>query len=123
VVSRFSTFLICLLALLVASPLCCCAAERLQDQASCCCGGDDFPENEKPCHGCHCASENPRELPDPDLAPVPWSGASLTCPPASTVTDFFGIAGADLHGPRWMPCLPWHAPPAERRARLMSRLL
>jgi hypothetical protein len=127
VVSRLSAILsailTCLLALLVASPLCCCAAERLQDQPSCCCGGDESPENQEPCHRCLCASDDPREVPDPDLVPPPLSGAPLTCPPASTVTDFSGIAAADLHRPRWMPCLPWHAPPAERRARLVSRLL
>jgi hypothetical protein len=123
VVSRISAILACLLALLVASPLCCCAAEAAEEREAPCCCGDPAGENEKePCHGCLCASDDPREIPDPAVVPPQGLGISLEAPPAS-VADLPRIRSMDLARPRWTPASPWHAPPAERRARLVSRLL
>jgi len=123
VVSHFSAILACLLALVVASPLCCCAAKSAGvEEASCCCGGDG-PEEQKPEHRCPCASDDPREIPDPARIPPQGSGLSLEGPPPSPAFGFPAFAAAAPERPRWMPSRPWHAPPAERRARLMSRLI
>ena len=124
VVSRFSAIFACLLALVVASPLCCCAAQPVAvEEASCCCCGGDGPEGQKPEHRRPCASDDPREIPDPVLIPPQGSGLSLEGPPPSPAFGFPAFAAAAPEHPRWMPSLPWHAPPAERRARLMSRLI
>ena len=124
VVSRLSATLACLLALMVASPLCCCAAKSVavEESACCCCGGDG-PEEQQPEHRCPCASDDPREIPDPALIPPQGSGFSLEGLPAAPALAFPGFASAAQERPRWMPSRPWHAPPGERRARLMSRLL
>jgi hypothetical protein len=123
VVSRISAILACLLALLVTSPLCCCAAEAAGEREAPCCCGDPAGENEKePCHGCLCASDDPREIPDPAVVPPQGLGISLEAPPAS-VADLGRLPSVELARPRWTPASPWHAPPAERRARLVSRLL
>lgn len=123
VMSRLSAILACLLALVVASPLCCCAAEGMKAPESCCCGGGESPENQDPGHRCLCASDDPREIPDSAVVPPQGLGNSLGCPPASPVMAFPGNASAGPDRPRWTPSLPWHAPPAQRRARLMSRLI
>ena len=124
VVSNFSAILACLLALVVASPLCCCAAKSVAvEEPACCCGGGDGPGAPKPEHRCPCASDDPREIPDPALIPPPGSGASLEGLPPVELLAIPGFAVASQERPRWMPSRPWHAPPAERRARLMSWLI
>lgn len=125
VLSRLSAILACLLALLVASPLCCCAAKPVAvvESSKCCCGGGEGPEDQKPEHRCPCASDDPREIPDPALIPPQGSGLSLEGLTPTRVLPFPGSAATAPERPRWMPALPWHAPPAERRARLMSRLI
>ena len=119
--SRLSALFACLLALVVASPLCCCAGQALQErESSCCCAGDSG--GDEPCHRCPCASDDPREIPDPLVLPQ-TAGAFSACPPpaAGLVTGPLAVPATER--PRWTPSLPWHAPPAERRARLVSRLL
>jgi hypothetical protein len=121
-VTRLSAILACLLALLVASPLCCCAVETMKErEASCCCG--DPSGDDEPCHHCPCASDDPREIPDPLVIPPQGLGKSLECLPVVPVVGMRGIASREVERPRWTPSLPWHAPPAERRARLVSRTL
>lgn len=121
-VSQVSAILACLLALLVASPLCCCAGQAVEEQEATCCCGDPSGEKE-PCHRCLCASDDPREIPDPAVVPPTGLGMSLAVPPASSVAELARITPVALARPRWTPASPWHAPPAERRARLVSRLL
>jgi hypothetical protein len=111
-----------LLALLVASPLCCCEAQALEAPEHSCCCGDPSGEKE-PCHRCLCASDDPREIPDPAVVPPQGLGISLAAPPASSAAEFARTSPVALEHPRWTPAPPWHAPPAERRARLVSRLL
>lgn len=123
-VSRLSTILACLLALVVASPLCCCAMNSVAvEETSCCCCGGDGPDEQKPEHHCPCASDDPREIPDPALIPPQGSGLSLEGVPPCPELAVPAFAAVVIERPRWMPSLPWHAPPAERRARLMSRLI
>lgn len=121
-VSRISAIFACLLALVVASPLCCCAGQALQDRerSSCCCG--DAGGEDEPCHRCPCASDDPREIPDPLVLP-PVAGVALGCPPPVGRWEPGPLAVPAAERPRWTPSLPWHAPPAERRAWLVSRLL
>jgi hypothetical protein len=122
VVSRLSAILACLLALLVASPLCCCAVEATKDrEVSCCCG--DPSGDKDPCHGCLCASDDPRGIPEPLVVPPQGLGHSLEGPPAAAATGSAWFSSVAREQPRWLPAMPWHAPPAERRARLVSRLL
>jgi hypothetical protein len=124
-VSRLASILTCFLALLVASPLCCCAAEQLQakqeNQSCCCCGGDD-DNKQKPDHTCACASDDPREAPDAPLIPPPANGITLSLEPASIWLPLALQSDLDLR-PEWVPSIPWHAPPSQRRALLVSRTL
>jgi hypothetical protein len=123
-VSRLASIFTCLLALLVASPLCCCAAEQMRAQTEkkscCCCGGED--DKQKPDHDCACASNDPREAPDAPLIPPPGPANSLSLEPASIWLPLALQSDADLR-PEWVPSIPWHAPPSQRRALLVSRTL
>ena len=123
---RLASILTCLLALLVASPLCCCAAESLQakqEKKSCCCCGGEDDGKQKPDHSCACASDEPREAPD-DLPLIPPGGAAhaLSLEPACIWLPLVLQSDADLR-PGWVPSIPWHAPPSQRRALLVSRTL
>ena len=120
--SRLATLFTCLLALLVASPLCCCAGELVKQEStdSCCCGGEG-KEKQSPDHACLCANDDPREMPDVAL-PNPGTGVALALQPASVWLPVAPESGESLR-PRWQPSIPWHAPPGERRARLVSRTL
>ena len=121
-VSRISALFACLLALVVASPLCCCAGQAIKDRepSSCCCG--DAGGDDEPCHRCPCASDDPREIPDPLVLPQ-GAGAIFGCPPPAAGVETGHLPAPGYERPRWTPSPPWHAPPAERRARLVSRLL
>ena len=124
-VSRLASIFTCLLALLVASPLCCCAAEQMQARTEkesdcCCCGGEE--DKEKPDHDCACASNDPREAPDAPLIPPSGPANSLSLEPASIWLPLALQSDADLR-PEWVPSIPWHAPPSQRRALLVSRTL
>ena len=121
--SRFATIFTCLLALLVASPLCCCAGEVVKsgEKQSCCCGSSETEKN-VPDHECHCAAGDPREMPDPLLPVNSGHGPGLALQPASLWLPLAAETDADLR-PRWLPSVPWHAPPGERRALLVSRTL
>ncbi len=123
--SRLASIFTCLLALLVASPLCCCAAESLQakqEKNSCCCCGGEEDGKQKPDHTCACASDDPRELPDPLLPPPPVAANALSLEPACIWLPLVLQSDADLR-PEWVPSIPWHAPPSQRRAVLVSRTL
>jgi len=119
--SRLASIFTCLLALLVASPLCCCAGDILEKQqsASCCCGEGE--EKKSPDHACLCASDVPRELPDAALPPS-GAGITLALQPAAVWLPVAAESGIGLR-PRWQPSVPWHAPPGVRRALLVSRIL
>lgn len=121
--SRFATLFTCLLAFLVASPLCCCAGEAVkkEEKHSCCCGGGE-KEKKSPDHDCQCASDDPREMPDPLVPANPGHGVSLTLQAACIWLPVAPETDASLR-PRWQPSVPWHAPPGERRALLVSRTL
>lgn len=120
--SRLATIFTCLLAFLVASPLCCCAAEltKKEEMGSCCCRGEG-KEKKSPDHQCLCATDDPREMPDPIL-PHPGQGVTLALQPACIWLPVVAEKAANLR-PRWQPSVPWHAPPGERRALLVSRTL
>lgn len=122
--SRFASILTCLLALLVASPLCCCAAEKLapQEDSCCCCAGGKEKDKKAPHAACLCAKDSPRELPDVAIPPHPENGIALACQPASVWLPVSPESGADLR-PVWVPSVPWHAPPSQKRALLVSRTL
>lgn len=125
--SRFATTIFtCLLALLVASPLCCCAGEAFQAKQtkSCCCCGDTKEQKKKntPGEACLCNTQEPREAPDAVLPPQPGAGVAIICPPASEWLPLALESTLEFQ-PRWQPAVPWHAPPAERRALLVSRTL
>jgi len=124
--SRLASIFTCLLALLVASPLCCCAGEVVKQELakekhSGCCGGEGKDKN-SPDHDCHCATDDPREMPDPLLPANPPVTLNLALEPASTWLPVAAETDANLR-PRWQPSIPWHAPPGERRALLVSRTL
>ena len=125
VVSRFASILTCLLALLIASPLCCCAAEQTaakEEKKSCCCCGGEDDGKQAPDHRCACASDDPRESPDP-LLPAPPAGTNaLSLEPACIWLPVALQSDIELR-PVWTPAVPWHAPPARRRALLVSRTL
>jgi hypothetical protein len=122
-VSRLATIFTCLLALLVASPLCCCAGEvAKQEEGSCCCCGEGKKEKKSPDHQCLCATDDPREAPDPVLPHPGQGGVSLALQPACVWLPVTVETDASLR-PRWQPSVPWHAPPGERRALLVSRTL
>lgn len=119
-----SAILACMLALVVASPLCCCAAGQVAAGESSCCGGvADASGEQDNGHHCPCASEDPREIPGPALnrskGPGPFAAAPLALPDPVAAT----FAAAPRVLPNRAPAVPWHAPPAERRARLMIRLI
>ena len=123
--SRLASILTCLLALLVASPLCCCAAEQIQakqEKKSCCCCGGEDDGKQKPDHTCACASDDPREAPDPLLPAPPAAANVLSLEPASIWLPLALQSELDLR-PKWVPSIPWHAPPSQRRALLVSRTL
>ncbi len=120
--SRLASIFTCLLALLVASPLCCCAGdlvEREQSASCCCCGEGE--EKKSPDHACLCASDAPRELPDAALPPS-GAGMAVALQPAAVWLPVAAESGIGLR-PRWQPSVPWHAPPGVRRALLVSRIL
>ncbi|MCW1913241.1 hypothetical protein OJ996_06645 [Luteolibacter sp. GHJ8] len=123
--SRLASIFTCLLALLVASPLCCCAAELRQEQGEksfdCCCGGGKN-DKQKPDHDCACAKNDPRESPDVPLIPPPHAASQLSFEPASVWLPLALQSDLDL-SPAWVPSVPWHAPPSLRRALLVSRTL
>lgn len=123
--SRFATIFTCLLALLVASPLCCCAGEAFQvkqAKSCCCCGDAKEKKKTSPGEACLCKTQEPREAPDAVLPPQPGTGIVIACPPASEWLPLALESTLEFQ-PRWQPAVPWHAPPAERRALLVSRTL
>ena len=121
--SRLATLFTCLLALLVASPLCCCAGEIAKTEAasSCCCCGDGTQKESSSDKSCLCSTDDPREMPDVAL-PHPSTGVALALQPGCVWLPVAVETGESLR-PRWQPSIPWHAPPGERRALLVSRIL
>lgn len=118
----------CLLALLVGSPLCCCAVPLPVEQAhsSCCCcsgEGQDAKPKPKPAQkeSCLCASKAPRDLPKAMLPPGP--APELALAPLQVIYVPAPVALDLDYRPNWQPGRPWHAPPSQRRALLVSRLL
>jgi len=116
-----SIILACLLAFVATSPACCCAVEPAAAESSCCGGGaaDGISLD----RDCGCADEAPGEVPAPDLLPAVAGGppdlsAEVTPRPALRRSR-----AGDFARPRWRPSCPWHAPPSERRARLVRRTL
>jgi hypothetical protein len=121
-VSRLASIFTCLLALLVASPLCCCAAEKAkQEESSCCCCGSGKKKEQKH-DGCACAvNKVPREK-MPDVALPAHPEVTLAPQPAAIWLPVVLQPEGELR-PEWVPAIPWHAPPALRRALLVSRTL
>ena len=120
--SRLASIFTCLLALLVASPLCCCAAAKetvKEEESSCCCSGDGKKKEQQ--HECACAvKKEPREkAPDVVLPSLP---AMLAPQPAAVWLPVVLQGELELR-PEWVPAIPWHAPPSLRRAMLVSRTL
>lgn len=117
-VSRFASIFTCLLALLVASPLCCCAAAKtIVAEESCCCSGGG---KEKKHDACACPTQEPRETPDVVLPP--HQDLTLSTEAAGFWMPVVLESDLDLR-PEWVPSIPWHAPPSQRRALLVSRTL
>jgi len=120
IVSRLASIFTCLLALLVASPLCCCAAAKeVVKEESCCCYGSGKKKEQK--HECACATnKEPREkAPDAVLPSLP---VVLAPQPAAVWLPVVLQGDLELR-PEWVPAIPWHAPPSLRRAMLVSRTL
>jgi hypothetical protein len=116
-----SIILACLLAFVATGSACCCAVEPASDAGSCC-GGGPAEESSWDRH-CGCAEHSPGELPAPDLLPALAGGPpDLSAVPAPRAAFRHARAAVEA-GPRWTPARPWHAPPAERRARLVRRTL
>ena len=118
--SHFASIFTCLLALLVASPLCCCAAEMAQQEESACCCGSGKKKEQKH-ESCACATKEPREK-MPDVAIPAHPELTLSPQPAAIWLPVVLLAEGELR-PEWVPAIPWHAPPALRRAMLVSRTL
>ncbi|WP_035610407.1 hypothetical protein [Haloferula sp. BvORR071] len=121
--SRLASIFTCLLALLVASPLCCCAGEvakQAESSSSCCCGSGKKKEQKH--DDCSCATnKEPREkAPDAVLPALPV--VALAPQPAELWLPVVLQGDLELR-PEWVPAIPWHAPPAQRRAMLVSRTL
>ena len=122
ILSRLASIFTCLLALLVASPLCCCAAakERVKEESSsCCCHGSGKKKEDK--HECACATtKEPREkIPDVALPHPPV----MLAPQAAAIWLPVALQGDLELRPEWVPAIPWHAPPSLRRNLLVSRTL
>ncbi len=123
--SRLASIFTCLLALLVASPLCCCAAAKEvvkedSSSSSCCCGGGKKKEQKH--EDCACAvNKVPREkMPD---AAVPATPDVMLAPQPAALWLPVVLHGDFELRPEWVPAIPWHAPPDVRRALLVSRTL
>jgi hypothetical protein len=120
--SLLASILACLLALLAASPACCGPAVAVE-VACCCCSGGDSPDEPADGHRCPCVADDPADAPEPAVLPPPGGGgAAVPAPAATTVAVPWFHPGNDVR-PRWTPARPWHAPPSERRARLVLRTL
>lgn len=123
--SRLASIFSCLLALLVASPLCCCAAAKApvkeESSSSCCCGGGGKKKEQKR-DDCACAvNKEPREK-SPDAALPATPEVMLAPQPAALWLPVVLQGDLELR-PEWVPAIPWHAPPDVRRAMLVSRTL
>jgi hypothetical protein len=119
--SLASIILACLLALVASSPACCCAVEPAAAESSCC-GGEPVVGTVLDLD-CGCADEAPAEVPAPDLLPAVAGGPPDLSAEASPRSALRCPRAGDFARPRWRPSCPWHAPPAERRARLVRRTL
>lgn len=120
--SLLASILAYLLALLAVSPACCGPAGAAE--AACCCGsGGDSPDAPADCHRCPCVADEPADAPEPAVLPPPGGGGAMVPAPAATTAPVTRFRPENGDRPRWTPSRPWHAPPAERRARLVLRTL
>ena len=109
-VNRLAAIFTCFLACLMSGPVEARAVTASCEEAgSCCCCGDGALPSP-----CVCAADEGVEV--PGIAILGHSRITPLAPPPgfdlAEATPFSEISA------RWHPSLPWHAPPAERRARL-----
>ena len=109
-VNRLAAILICFLAILMTGPVeARTVAASCEEAGSCCCCGDGVLPAP-----CVCAVDESAEVPEIAL-PGRSRIAPLAPPPGLDLIE--AIPHSEITA-RWYPALPWHAPPAERRARL-----
>ena len=109
-VNRLAAIFICFLAVLMTGPVNARAVTGSCEKAgSCCyCGDGVLPGT------CVCAADEGAEV--PGIALLDHSRITPLAPPPGF--DLIEAISLSEITARWYPALPWHAPPAERRARL-----